>query len=101
MRGGHHIQALQRFHFGVDETELKMIVPEDESDLQAPGEEMHDQLPQYEERKPTDLLGDERNYEVNEHETLELSSDEEENEDDDDVVVETRPKCGGAGQDCG
>ena len=29
----HFVPALQRFHFGVDETELKMVVPEDEAEL--------------------------------------------------------------------
>ena len=47
MRGNHYIPAMERFHFGVDETELKMVVPEDEAGrrrkLEGPSA---DQLPQ-------------------------------------------------------
>ena len=34
--GSHHLSTLERFHFGVDETELRMVVPECDAGMDRP-----------------------------------------------------------------
>ena len=77
---------MERFHCGVDETDLKLVVPEEDEAPQAVKEETGNEAVND---------GNEGNSEVQVY-PLEISSEEENkdnDEEDDDVVVETRPNA--------
>ena len=79
--GQHQIPTLQRFHFGVEETELKLIVPEHEADMVEPAEP---EAVLQEDHRPVNLDRDLQPEEdpVDVYGQLDLSSSE-----DEDVII--------------
>ena len=102
--GGHYVPALERFHFGVEEDDLKLVVPEcdqgqeqlepESGEADQPEAEEHPQRQSRQKRwkvgamkEDQHILYEDEDGEVQVHEALALSSSDEEVQD----VVEVRP----------